>query len=478
MRCARVWGGWWVAVAAGALLAGTLGCAETYEPRLDPIENYLPRRMEKAPGEDQAGKRVEEGSKTLTLAECVKVALAENPMNEAARQGLAAARERVGEARASYYPEFSLNGGYKRWKTHAFLPGGLGGGMVAIPTILGPLDDYSVNMSGHYVLFDSGERRAKLLAAKAGLGAASEEAWSIRQDIVLNVHEAYYSHAAALAARNVAKDNLARAEDHQRLAQRRREIGVAVEADVLRAKVSVAKAKLEVVQAEDTVRVSRGNLNTAMGLPVELATELAGATGEIKSPEGIDLAEALVRALHGRSELKGALQRIAGKRSEVEAARSAFGPRLTAQGLYGRRDDAFFPEDDDWAIGAAVEWPIFTGFARVHRLSRAQSELSQEEAQTRQKVLVVRREVWTAYSELVQSYEAVAAAQVLVSDAKESLRRTQERYEAGTNTITDLLDAEAELAGAEGSLVRAQWGYFMSRARFERATGALAAEEK
>ena len=475
MRRAGVWGAWYGAAAMSLGLAVLAGCIGSAEPRVPAIEGYLPRGKATVKPAGEAGAATEK-AKAATLEECVKIALAESPMNEAAREGVVSAREAMGEAEAPYYPQAKFDAGYRRWKTHAFLPSGLLGLTppgTTIPTEVGPVNDYTINVNGGYVVFDSGERRARLMAAKAGVGAATEEATSIRQDIVLNVHEAYYSHLAALSAEEVAQKNLKLAEDHLRLAEKRKEVGVAVEADVMRSRVSVADARLALVGTEDLVRVTRGNLNTAMGLPVELPVEVSREAGAIESPANVDLNKALVEAVHSRSELKAALQRIAGARSEVDAAKSAFGPKVTAQGQYGKRDDKFFPEDDDWSIGAAVEWPIFTGFSRVHALNRAKSELAREEALVRQRVLEVRQEVWRSHSELTKSYEAVEASEVLVKEATESMKLTQDRYKAGTNTITDLLDAQTALARAEGSRVRTQWEYYISRARFQRAMGEM-----
>jgi len=157
----------------------------------------------------------------------------------------------------------------------------------------------------------------------------------------------------------------------------------------------------------------------------------------------------------------------------VAAAKSDFGPKVKADARYGWRDSDFWPQDEDWSVGVAVELPLFTGFSRTHRLNRANRELSKEEAQARSFVLAVRQEVWTTHSRVKEAYEALEAATVLVADARESMRLTRQRYEAGTNTITDLLDAQTALARAEGVQVEARWNYLISKAAFDRASGAL-----
>ena len=106
-------------------------------------------------------------------------------------------------------------------------------------------------------------------------------------------------------------------------------------------------------------------------------------------------------------------------------------------------------------------------------MARAKHELAKEEAQIRYLVLNVREEVWIALTKLKESHEATQASEAVVRDARESMRMTRERYEAGAATATDLLDAQTTLARAEYVLVEARWGYFSARAALDRAMGTI-----
>jgi outer membrane protein TolC len=100
------------------------------------------------------------------------------------------------------------------------------------------------------------------------------------------IQQAYYSVLSAYEALNVAQENQTRAKDHLDLAQQRKDAGVAVEADVLRMRVEVER-RLSVVRAENLVRIGKGNLNTAMGLPPELELEIVDAMPRIIPPETV-----------------------------------------------------------------------------------------------------------------------------------------------------------------------------------------------
>lgn len=475
---------WSVLLLLGFIL---VACANFAKPEVPNIEPYLPRdvigtKPEPAPNAESiiggSGERVTNNvhEKPLTLEACVQIALDHNPMNRAAQAGVMAAKEATGEARAPYYPELGFNAGYSRWQKHAFLPSGLGPPNAQIPTVIGPTDDWIAGLKARFTLFDSGERQAQLRSALAREGMAEEDAVSIRQDMVLNVHQAYYGFVAATETRSVADENLARAENHLRLAKERKAAGAVPQADVIRTEVEVANAKLTLVKAENLVRVSRGDLNTSMGLPVEMMIEIEAKPGEITSPEGVDISTSFDQAVHTRPELKATLQRLAAARSSVDSAKSAFGPKLKAEGGYGWRDSGFLPRDEEWTAGMTIDLPIFTGFSRIHRLDRTKAELSKEEAELEQLILNVRQEVWTAHSKFKEAYEAVQVAQVVVQDAEESMRLTRARYEAGAGTINDLLDTQTALARAKATLVETQWDYHIAKAVFDRSIGNMVVE--
>jgi outer membrane protein len=465
-----------VLILAGTALGEAVGLSAAEKPK---IENYIARRALTSNPPVISGTGLASGTekeRALTLEACVRIAFDKNPAIQAAREGVSAAQEAVGEANAPYYPELAVNAGYSRWERHAFLPNGFT--KPGMPSAIGPTDDWIAGLKASYTLFDSGERRAKLRAAISGKEVAEGDWNRIRQDIALDVHQSYYGLISALEALSVAGKNLTRAEDHLRLARERKAVGAVPQADVVRAQARVADEKLALVRVENLVRITRGNLNTAMGLSADTPINTECRAEEIKQSEGIDMTRAYDQALHSRPEITMALRRVEMAQNAVDGAKSAFGPKVRVEGGYGRQDENFFPDDKDWMVGVVIEMPIFTGFSRIHRLGRTKAELLKEEAEVQRLILNIRREVWSANSKLKEAYEEIQATTVLVKDAEESVRLTRERYAAGAGTITELLDTQAALARAGGIRVEAEWNYHIAKASFDRSVGSLIAERK
>jgi outer membrane protein len=267
---------------------------------------------------------------------------------------------------------------------------------------------------------------------------------------------------------------LARAEDHARLSLERKAAGAVPQADVVRAQVDVADARLALARAVSEVRIAGGNLNTAMGLPAETPVAINVKPHDIAPPAALQIHDALELAISTRPELKAARKQVDASTKSVAAARSAFGPKVQAEGSFGWRDTDFLPHDKDWMAGFSIELPIFTGFSSKHRLGRTRAEFSRKEADLEALTLAIRQEVWAAYSRLQESFERIRAAEPLVRYALESVRLAQERYAAGAGTMTDLLDSETSLARADAIQVEAAWACQTANSIFQRAMGQLA----
>ena len=406
----------------------------------------------------------------LSLDDCLQLASEKQPQLAAAQAGIAAAREGVGEARTAWYPQFDLSAGYHRWQRRAYLPAGLLPAGRTAPTVLGPQDDWNGGATARYTLYDFGERRATIEAAAARVASAEADADTARSAVRLGVRTAFYALAAANDLREVAVHNLARLGEHVRLATARHEAGAVPHADVLRTRAELASAKLELISADNRVRIAGGRLNTALGRPAETPlTITAPAPDTIAAP--VDPAAGVAQALKRRPELQAAEKQVAAVGAQLAAARSTRAPRLRADGSFGWRDDAFLPETQEWQAGVTVEVPLFDAGLRSRRIAHSRADLARQNALREQRELQVREEVWTAASDLERARAAITANEALVQQSDESVRVTRARYEAGSSTITDLLDTQIALARAEASLAGARWDVLAARAVYARACG-------
>ncbi len=412
-----------------------------------------------------------DASGALTLADCIHLAAQDHPLLTAASAGVSAASAAVGEARAPFWPQVNLSAGYHRWQQRAFLPSGLTLPGPAVPELIGRLDDWTGGLSSVVTLYDFGERRAVLDAARARLGSAQADAAATRADVRLSVESAFYALAEAEDLRRVAERNLARTESHLALAQARRDAGAVPEADVLRARAEMADARLQVISARSRVRTAAGALNTAMGRPAETPIAIRPPVPSAPPPAA-DIEADIRRAIADRPELRSDKLRLEAAHANVEAARASRAPKILADGSFGWNDTDFLPQTRVWQVGVSVDLPVFDAGSRTHRIDRNRADVAREQALYDSSVLQVRQQIWAAASELQRAWDSIAANEASVRASAESLRVVRERYQTGAAVITDLLDTETSLARAEASLAEARWTYLADRAAYRRAIGA------
>ncbi len=400
----------------------------------------------------------------LDLETCVHIALSRNPHLQATSANLAAAHEAVGVAQAASYPEVDLTAGYRRFDTHLWLPSEL----ALHDSALGSTDDWSADVTAGYTVYDSGKRKADRASASAGLVTARHDASSVRQDIIFRVHAAFYRVASSSAGLGAAEARLERSRHHLELALHRYEAGAVARSDVLRAEVDVAGAELAVVRAEAAAQHARGELNTAMGLPVHLQVDIESPPEIVTTVSALDARQAVDLALQQRSEVAAARERIQIAERRADSIKAAFGPRIRAEGSYGWRDSDFLPEDRNWSVGLSLRVPVFSGFAKTHRVGEAVAETKKLEAHASAIANDIQQQVWTALTEIAEARQAIQETEVLLATAHESHEFAVARYEAGAATMTDLLDAETSLSEADAARIEAIAGYRLAQSRLQR----------
>lgn len=413
----------------------------------------------------------------LSLEDAISIAIDQNPSKKAAQQGIVIAENDVVATFSAYYPDIDFIGSYTRFRERIFLPVFNIPGFVNTPIlnnpIVGPTNDWNIRIEGSYILYDSGERLAKLRASKANSQIAVEETDRITQEIILNVYLAYYNTLSDIDLYNVAIENLKRSEDHLRIVQERYRVGDVPMADLFRMQTEVAESRQTVVRTKSLVRISMGNLNVTMGIPPNTEFELQKTSISPIDPNTLSITDSFDNALKYRPEIRSQSYRIDVKSNGIDQARSAFGPKVLATGKVGKRDTDFFPSDTEWAIGVGVTVPLCKGFRDVANLRKAQGEYCQEVEGYKSISLTIRQDVWNAYSHILESIESINTSIAQVKDAKESMRLSKERYAVGSATITDLLDAQTALLQAEATYVNSFNNYLSSMATYIWAQGLL-----
>lgn len=421
-------------------------------------------------------------STSLSLRQAVEIAIEKNPLRKAAIADTKAASADLREARSFLMPHLSFTETATRGNDPIYVFGSklqerrFTNTDFALNQLNAPLPfgNFKTRFGGTWNLFDSFASWHGVSRAKQMNEAAARQLDRTDQEIVFRVVSAYYQVLLARKQQQVAEQSVKTAQAITERSQSRFDTGLVVESDLLTAKVRMAERQQELIRVRNDLELGRAQLNLVMGVPADSSFQPTEDLAEQTLPVPV-LAEAEKQALANRPELKRINAERAAQQEAVSIAKSSFGPRVNAFAGWEMDNPTFVAGGggNNWLGGIELQIDLFQGGAKRAELSR-QRALEEKVIAMKQAVTDgVRLEVRRAYYEVDASRQQVAVARTAISQAQESLRINQDRYDTGLMTITDLLGAEEAARRSQTDYWEAVYRFHTSYANLELASGTL-----
>src|SRR5579862_3993384 len=400
----------------------------------------------------------------LSLAELIDIALKNNPETEKVWWNAKRAQAALGIAKSDYYP--TLNG--QASATH--------GREVKFPT--GPNTTYtyfSGELSLNYLLYDFGERSAKVSAAKEALKSANWSSDFAIQRILSKVAAHYYEYLNAVELLKSKECSLQDADTISKSAAELYKAGLRCVTDTNTSKAALAQVQMELAQQRAQVAIAYGKLLTSMGLSVETVIEVETDPEGIKNPlfsEGIS--KLIAVAGEQRTDLLAKQASLAEMQFRVQKESRSRWPKLRTLGRAGWLEYTKHQGNGyNYLAGVALDIPLFHGFERIYSKRLAYADAEMTEAELKELYESVAFEVLT-YSESVKAaQEALHWSEEYLTEATKSYDGSLESYKAGLQNIFDLLQTQRYLADARSKKAQAKTQWLVSLSQLAFATGSM-----
>ncbi len=417
---------------------------------IGPFPVVLPLVLLAAAGASPSAAAAQE--RPLDLEASVRLALEANPDFQSRRAALEATRAEVRGARSGRYPTVGLSGSAARYENGD----------------AGAMDRHEVGVGLRQVLYQGGRVGAGVDAAEAVLEADEGVLRAARADLVLAVRQSWYRAAQGERLVRSAEEGLARSRLNLEYAEAQLAAGLGTRPDVLRARVDVSAAQLELTRASNARESARAVLNTLMGQPPSASLALAAEDPEAALPELASWEDLLAAALDSREELRSARARTARQEALVRLARGSYLPSVTADAGVSRGAMASQDAEKSWSLGVAFSLPLFDGFSRSADVQAQRARLDAARFDEAAVAQGVEAEVWQAWLDEEESARRLENARALFAAALENLEAAQESYRQGLGSMIALVDARTEFTGAEQALIQAVYDRRIARAVLER----------
>lgn len=324
----------------------------------------------------------------------------------------------------------------------------------------------TARLDARYELFTGGRKLAELSRSRAALDGAQANEVLARYEAAFFTERDYYGVLSATDLLRVTEARLERAEAQFGVARARVTSGAAVQSDSLQLLLEVNRARVALLRARASHKVSQLDLGRRVGVagPID-AEPLAELTPAALS---VSLEQALALALD-----QGPLYRIvrASERiaeATLRSARSRYLPTAVVSANVTKFDENFFPNAlQRSSLTFGVSLPIWDNGQRELAVARARASRDVARAvreDLERGALADVTEAWEAYHTARASAEL---AEIGVEVAIENFRVQERRYQAGASTILDLLEAQNQLTEAEVAVVQARFAARLSLAGLE-----------
>jgi len=418
-------------------------------------------------------------SRPLSQADCLNIALAQNADILKAKSDLEASAGVVVQTRAVALPTLQAGSQVKHSEPQA---------IESFPNSTPPNNNWNSDIQIVQGIYEGGKLIAAIQAASATKKQSIAQYQTQVADTLLAVRLAYYD--VLLAAQQITVNEasvklLQKELDDQ---QRRFDAGTVPHFNVLRAEVALANAKPNLFHATSQYRVSKNVLANLLGynLPREVLENIPlnlTDTFDITSWNMI-LPDAIQQALECRTELADLREQVVLQNLNIVNAKSGYKPTVQAFAGYTWNNSQFTDPNDlsytihGWNVGGQLTWAFFDGGLTIGKVQQAKALYKKSQTELEDRSRQIELDVRTAYSDFLEAKEVLDSQTKVQEQAEEALREANARFDAGTGTQLDVLDAETSLTQARTTQVQALHDYATARARLERAIGAELASSK
>jgi outer membrane protein len=378
---------------------------------------------------------------TLTLQQAEQIALQNHPQIQAAADVAGAAKEQVTQARSAYYPLAygSATGSYAENNTR------IGAGEINSPRVF---DRYGNGLTVSQLVTDFGRTHELVKSSSEHARAEQENVVTTREQVLLQVDQAYYAVLRARAVLTVAQQTV---KSRQLVSDQVTELQknkIKSGLDVSFANVNLSQARLLLIQSQNDVQASFAQLSAALGYDGQRTFQLADEP--LPGAPPADVATLIQQALRDRPEVIGQRLGVQSAQSYATAERDLWFPTVSAVGVAGLVPvvaagglaSTTLPAPRYAAAGFNVNIPIFNG----HQFGALRAEANYQ-AQAQNQYLRdlqnrITRDVQIAWLNANSGYQRLSVTQQLLSEANDALDLAQSRYRLGLSSIVELSQAQ------------------------------------
>lgn len=422
--------------------------------------------------------------KKLTLQEAVSIALQKNTTLIKSKNNLASSKSQLKNAYGELAPSLGASAGFN-WQ-QVDDKGGVQrdffGNSLDIPASTVENRNFNVGIGGGITLFNGLANYAAISQSKDNLSASEYNIAKLKQNIVFTTTDYFYTVLNYQELMAVREENVKYYQKLYETIQERNRLGSVTLADVYSAQVQLGAAELSLIQTQNLYESSMASLLNYLALNVLedyslvdpfSANKVIDTDTYLKDFENI---QTMVNtALDNRFDYKSQQLNLSAAESGVTIARSGIYPSLTGNYYYSTSavTTGNLFNRKVLSVGLTLNIPIFSNFSTENQIQFAQVNAMNAQEDLFALERQIKIEIKQTYLDLIAAKKSLDVASKSVSAAEETRKINQERYNLGSATLLDVLQASRDYTDALRNKINAVYDFYRQHDKLNNAIGRL-----
>lgn len=435
----------------------------------------------------------------MTLERCREMALGNNKQIAIAGQNKEKTSSMVKQYRANFLPKLSAQAlGYynstsndinvKMGSISLFDPNSLGG---LIPPELLPIINslsvvnipdvnFNLRLNNTYVagvnldqpVYMGGKITSAYKMSKIGDEIAELNKQLTEAEVIVETDKAYWLCVQAIELSKSAGKYKEVVEEFHRVVKNAGEVGMKSQNDLMKVQVQLNQAELQLLRAQNGVRLSQMNLCHIIGIPFQgdlnLSYSFEKPLIDVNQTSGISL----------RPEYAMLNKQVELKTQERRLVQSDFLPNVGIRGSYNyingvRLNDEPLFNSGSFSAMFSVNIPLFHWGEGSRKIKVAEAETKIMQLQRDDLNEKMELELEKALNSYNEALLEVELTRVALSQAEENLKMSRDHYEAGMETISDYLEAQTIWQNSQSEYIVAKTKLEICKTEYLKAAGQL-----
>jgi outer membrane protein TolC len=335
--------------------------------------------------------------------------------------------------------------------------------------------DYEFTFQVVQPIFSGGKILFNLKNAALDVKLAKERFKQARAQLKVDVSKTFYNILVMKELLSAHQEAQKLAEANLKNVEERFNLGLVPKFDLLRAELSLASARPDLLKIKKLLRLSILNLKAMIGMPAETEIKIDGELD--KQPFQLALEDIDKDASLRNSNILQMNMQVKKAANLLRIAYGQFLPDISLAASYSYRSNLFKLDKGNWedyyTVALGIKIPIFTGLKRSGKVG---------ELHVNKKIMRLRAKkvndntrilIQNLFLTIQEEYENAKAGLKNVEMAREGVKMAESAYKEGLISILELNSSNTEFFKAKVAYIQALYNYNIAILEIRKAAGCI-----